>query len=165
MTKTHGSVQEPSRWAMFKKLVIFQIKLAMDAVRDLILSPVSFVCSAIDIIFKNNEKKSKFNQLMQLGSQTDIWLNMFNQHQTTYDDNVDLPTKNSANFTADKRNRVAFDKISRHLHTSNADKLIEKIEGVLQEQQITGGVTDGARKTIIQTINNIKNTQSGNNNN
>jgi len=40
----------------FRRLVIFQLKLAVDALRDVILSPVSIVCSLIDLVEKRKGK-------------------------------------------------------------------------------------------------------------
>lgn len=63
-----------------RRLILFQFKLVADAVRDLLLSPVSFVCTLIDLVNKNHGKNSYFERLMALGRTTDQKINLFEQH-------------------------------------------------------------------------------------
>jgi len=65
----------------FRRLVIFQLKLAVDALRDIILSPVSIVCSLIDLAEKRKGKDSYFEKLMLFGRNTEKKINLFEQHQ------------------------------------------------------------------------------------
>ncbi|MFT6734034.1 MAG: hypothetical protein ACJAS9_002229 [Polaribacter sp.] len=65
----------------FKRLLVFQVKLAVDALRDIILSPVSLICTVLDSIQKNRGKNSYFEKLMVFGRQTERRINLFEQHQ------------------------------------------------------------------------------------
>lgn len=65
----------------FRRLVIFQLKLAVDALRDIILSPVSIVCSLIDLVEKRKYKDSYFEKLMLFGRNTEKKINLFEQHE------------------------------------------------------------------------------------
>jgi len=60
-------------------LVIFQLKLGADAIRDLIMSPVSIVMFILDLILSPSEKESHFQQMMQFGRKTDRWINLFEE--------------------------------------------------------------------------------------
>lgn len=71
----------------FRRLVIFQFKLAADALRDILLSPVSIICSLLDLVFKNREQASYFEKLMAFGRHTEKRINLFEQHQ---DDDVTI---------------------------------------------------------------------------
>jgi hypothetical protein len=71
-----NTVTNPRR-AMIKQGLIFQLKLALDALRDILLSPVSIVLIIIDLMFNNQGKSSYFNQLMSLGRLSDVWINLF----------------------------------------------------------------------------------------
>lgn len=64
-------------------LVIFQLKLAADAIRDLVMSPVSIIMFILDLVLAPLEKDSHYQQLMQFGRKTDRWINLFEeQHET-----------------------------------------------------------------------------------
>jgi hypothetical protein len=61
-------------------LVIFQLKLGADAIRDLVMSPVSIVMFFLDLIFRPNEKDSNYQQMMRFGRKTDRWINLFEEN-------------------------------------------------------------------------------------
>ena len=65
----------------FRHLMIFQIKLAADAVRDLILGPVSLVVFAVDAIRKPSLEDSLYLHLMLLGRRSDRVINLFDEHK------------------------------------------------------------------------------------
>ena len=68
------------RWKIFKALVVFQMKLALDWLRDLLLSPVAFFCALIDFVTGAPPHRSLFQQLMRFGQKSDLWINLFD-HQ------------------------------------------------------------------------------------
>ena len=64
-----------------KRLLIFQVKLAVDALRDIILSPVSIFCSVMDSIQDKSGEDSYFERLMIFGRNTEKRINLFEHHQ------------------------------------------------------------------------------------
>lgn len=122
-----------NRWVMLKKLIAFQVKLTFDAVRDLLLSPVSFVCVLIDMIKNNDEQNSQFQKLMKLGEQTDIWLNLFGQHKQQLPKNDDLSPSNSASSPSAQN---PLDKAGQKFSNGNADQFLEKIESLIKAKAI-----------------------------
>ena len=70
-----------SRWTLIRDMVIFQVKLAIDAIRDLLLSPVSIICGLIDIFKGHSLSNSYFHKLMHYGHQSDRWLNLFGNQE------------------------------------------------------------------------------------
>ena len=40
----------PERWGFLRDVLVFQMKLFVDAIRDLMLSPVSIIAGVIDLI-------------------------------------------------------------------------------------------------------------------
>jgi hypothetical protein len=63
----------------FRHLVVFQFKLALDALRDLVLSPLSIVVFVLDALFKPPEKDSLYARLMALGRRSDRLINLFDE--------------------------------------------------------------------------------------
>ncbi|WP_206485083.1 hypothetical protein [Thalassotalea sp. G2M2-11] len=132
-----------SRWTMVKSLLIFQIKLAFDALRDLLLSPVSFVCTLFDIFRQPSKEQSQFNQLMKLGQQTDIWLNLFAHQQPP------IKSEHTAE-TNTKQSPLAT--INNHLSNNNADQLFDQIASMLKEEQARGKLTAATKNKIRQLL-------------
>jgi len=65
----------------FRHLIVFQIKLAADAVRDLLLSPISIVVFFVDAVRKPTLEESWYLRLMILGRQSDRVINLFDEHK------------------------------------------------------------------------------------
>jgi peptidoglycan hydrolase CwlO-like protein len=131
-------MQEPeiSRWPLIRSMLIFQIKLAMDAIRDLLLSPVAIICGIVDIFKGHNFSQSYFKKLMELGHQSDLWLNLFgyqdkNDEQANVQSNEDTQT------------------------TMNVDFLFTQVESLLKEQHSKGGLTASAKTKIDNYLNKI----------
>lgn len=75
-----------------RRLLVFQLKLAVDAVRDILLSPVSIVCTIVDFVEKKHGPESHFEKLMAFGRNTERKINLFEQHEknvSTIDSVVD----------------------------------------------------------------------------
>ena len=64
----------------FRHLVVFQIKLAADALRDFLLSPVSIPVFIIDVVRKPETKDSLYLRLMVVGRHSDRIINLFDEY-------------------------------------------------------------------------------------
>ncbi len=64
-----------------RHLLIFQAKLLADALRDLVLSPVSVVVFIIDAMRKPALEDSLYLKLMLVGRRSDQVINLFDEHK------------------------------------------------------------------------------------
>ena len=64
-----------------RHLLIFQAKLVADALRDLVLSPVSVVVFIIDAMRKPTLEDSLYLKLMLVGRRSDQVINLFDEHK------------------------------------------------------------------------------------
>lgn len=129
-----------SRWALIRDMLIFQIKLAMDAIRDLLLSPVSIICGIVDIFKGHSISQSYFRKLMDLGQKSDSWLNLFGNH--------------NQNHSEDAENSNLLDGQNSKSEV-NVDHVFSQIESLLKEQHDKGGLTASAKVTIDRYLNKI----------
>jgi hypothetical protein len=65
----------------FRHLLVFQIKLAADALRDLLMSPISIVVFFVDTLRKPTLEESWYLRLMLLGRKSDRLINLFDEHK------------------------------------------------------------------------------------
>ncbi|MCZ6831510.1 MAG: hypothetical protein O7F73_18340 [Gammaproteobacteria bacterium] len=63
-----------------RHLLVFQIKLAADALRDLFLSPISIVVFIIDAVRKPSTQESLYLRLMVAGRRSDRIINLFDEY-------------------------------------------------------------------------------------
>jgi hypothetical protein len=88
----HSKAQVSGSKAL-RHLMVFQLKLAADALRDLVLSPLSLVVFVVDAIRKPALEDSLYLRLMLLGRRSDQLINLFDEHRDaghfTVDEAVD----------------------------------------------------------------------------
>jgi hypothetical protein len=130
-------------WPLIRDTIIFQLKLGIDALRDLLLSPVSIVCAVIDLFKRHEPEQSYFYKLMRMGHKSDLWLNLFSPEGVT-------KLKEQPLANAEQKNDQS---IKTHLSEQNVDQIFEKIENLLKEQHKQGGVTASAKSTIDRYLN------------
>jgi hypothetical protein len=69
------------RWAFIRDLVMFQVKLLLDALRDIVLSPISIVVGLIDLASGDDPPGRNFNRLLAVGRRSDSWINLFGEQR------------------------------------------------------------------------------------
>ncbi len=79
-TSSSQGVEQISTDRAVRHLVVFQIKLALDALRDLALSPISILVFIIDAIRKPTVEDSLYLRLMLAGRDSDRVINLFGEH-------------------------------------------------------------------------------------
>ena len=62
---------------LIRDLVILQLKLWMDGVKDIVLSPLSIGAGVLDILFGPSPEGHRLYKVMALGERFDLWLNLF----------------------------------------------------------------------------------------
>ena len=67
-------------WSRVRRLLVFQVKLYIDAFRDILLSPLSAIAVLLDVVQNNDHEKSHFSRLLRWGRRTERAINLFEQH-------------------------------------------------------------------------------------
>ncbi len=66
-------------WPQLRKFLVFQIKLYIDAFRDILLSALSLGAFIIDIVQQNDGPDCYFERVLRFGRSTERSINLFNQ--------------------------------------------------------------------------------------
>ena len=66
-----------TRWRLLRDVLVFQIKLAMEALLDLTLIPVSLAAAGVDLVLGNWRRPRWFHAVLRFGerceSRIDLW--------------------------------------------------------------------------------------------
>ena len=73
----------------FRHLVVFQIKLFVDAIRDVLFSPISLAAFVFDALLRPPVKESLSFKLMHAGRRSDRMINLFDEHTTSGEFTID----------------------------------------------------------------------------
>jgi hypothetical protein len=67
-------------WPSVRKFLVFQLKLYIDAFRDIFLSALSLLAFVLDIILLNQGPNSYFEKVLAFGRRSEVTINLFNQY-------------------------------------------------------------------------------------
>jgi len=114
-------------WVLAKDVLVFQGKLALDALRDLILSPISIVAAIFGAITSPNDPGKYFYDLMRWGRRSDHFIGLFSAGQ-------------------DPSERDQF---------TSVDDIVDTLEKVVVDEHERGGMTEDAKAHVEETLGRI----------
>ena len=113
-------------WPQLRKLLVFQVKLYVDALRDLLMSPLSVVVFIVDAVQRNKGDDCLFESLLQFGRQTEKAINLFNQHDI-----------NDRNYRG-------------------IDSILVQVEDAVKKEYTDGSVSAAAKDAIDKSLQNLR---------
>ena len=70
-----------NRRAVVWEVFVFQLKLAADGLRDVLLSPISLAAAMMGLIAGGDDPGRYLRSLKALGRRSEAWINLFDGHQ------------------------------------------------------------------------------------
>jgi len=120
----------PTRWDLIRDLVVFQVKLAIDALRDIVLSPVSLVAGLFDLILEGDRPRHLYRVLL-LGRQTERWINLFGEADRVEPRSLSTGDEDSP---------------------ESLDTIVGQVEELIVQEYERGGVTASAKAAIDRSL-------------
>jgi hypothetical protein len=121
---------------LVRDVAVFQFKLIVDGLRDLVLVPVSFVAGIVSFVNrKDGVPGSQFYDLLEAGKQSERWIDLFGAMR---------------NAPPEIRNRVRFPE-------ENMDQLLDRIETFVIDEEKRGGITAQARERLERALRGFQN--------
>jgi hypothetical protein len=68
------------RWILIGDLAGFSVKLALEALRDLVLIPLALLAGAAGLLLGGARPERFFLEVLEVGRRFDAWLNLFGEH-------------------------------------------------------------------------------------
>ena len=65
------------RFPVFRDVVVFQLKLLVDGLRDVLISPVSIMAALVDLLVPGDDGGKRFYSVVRFGRRTEEWINLF----------------------------------------------------------------------------------------
>jgi hypothetical protein len=65
------------RFPVLRDVIVFQAKLLVDGLRDVLLSPVSIFAALIDLLVPGDDGGKRFYGVVRFGRRTERWINLF----------------------------------------------------------------------------------------
>ncbi len=126
-----------SRWTLIRDLGVFQVKLLVDGLRDLLLVPVSLVAGVAGILSgKDGNPGPQFYHVLEWGRQSEHWIDLFGALKNS-PEQESIPTP----FTE-----------------QGMDSIVERFEDFVVSEYKRGGVTAQAKEQLDKLLRNIRRT-------
>lgn len=113
-----------SRWRLVRDLIVFQVKLVVDGLKDLVLGPTSMIAGVIDLARGTPRERGLFMAVLRAGDGFDRWVGLFD----------------------------ALAPRERSEAPASLDDHLRRVEQVLIEQHQRGGLTADAKLAIDRAL-------------
>lgn len=141
------------RWRLVRDLAVFQVKLFVDGVKDLVLSPVSLVAALVGLLIHRDDPGRPFHAVLRLGHGFDRWVNLFGQAPPS------LPPGSERSLgPADAppgQAQRSPETIAPPSPGEGLDAYVARVERALVEQYRRGGLTAKAKDAIDQAMDSL----------
>jgi hypothetical protein len=125
----------PDRWTLIRDLFVFQAKLLVDGLRDLLLMPAALVAGIWSLVSGDNGRPGpQFYRLISLGKESETWIDLFKAYE---------------NAPQELRREHEF-------AVKNLDELVGRFESFVVEEYERGGVTAQAKERIDKALDAIQ---------
>lgn len=94
--------------SLFKGVAMLQLKLLLDALRDLLLVPVALVAAGLDLAMLKRRQPTYFRAVLRFGEHTDQWIDVWSGGRDP-------------------------DEAPQH---ENVDRLMERVENIVRDPQV-----------------------------
>ena len=123
----------PDSWTLLRDILVLQLKLLFDGLRDLILVPISFFVGTLSLLKGGPARGSEFYQLLRMGRRSERWINLFGAAERVYG-------------TAVENDRFPAEDI---------DEIVSRVESFIVDEYRKGGVTRQAKDQLDRALNSL----------
>ena len=129
--------QEPlTNHVLIRDVAVFQFKLIVDGLRDLLLVPISLFAGVLSLVTGTDGKpNSQFYKLLETGKQSEQWIDLFGAMR---------------NAPRDMQQGVRFP-------DANMDDILDNIEAFVINEEKRGGITAQARERFEKALRGFQN--------
>lgn len=124
---------QADRWTLIRDIAVFQMKLIVDGLRDLILLPVSLIVGLYSLAQAGSQSGTEFYDLLRIGQRSEHWINLFGAAE-----HAKGPGALDSFFPND-----------------DIDEMVSRLETFVVDEYNKGGVTAQAKKHLDQALNRL----------
>jgi hypothetical protein len=145
-----SSANKEARWMFLRDLVVFQLKMLLDNVRDLVLMPVALVAALIDLILKGEREGARFYRVLRWGWHSEKVIDVYSAIQDHPPDNFEI----GRDYTVDGVIARLEDVVAREVEKGGTAAGIKNAMDRAIDQLHAG--TGGARDAVVRTAGKLR---------
>jgi len=125
--------QMPDRWTLIRDILVLQLKLVVDGLRDFILVPVSLIVGIASLIKGGDSSGSQFYELLRTGRRSERWINLFGAAERVYGPSIE----------------------EDRFPTEDIDVMVSRVESFVVDEYSKGGVTRQAKNQLDRALDSL----------
>jgi hypothetical protein len=142
------------RWKFLRDVLVFQIKMLLDNIRDFALMPVSLVAALIDLVFRGDREGALFYKVLRWGSHSESVIDVYSaiEHHEPGDFKV------NRDYTVDgviaRLEGVLVRECEKGGTAASVKAAMDRAIDQLHAE--TGGARDKARDAVVRTTDKLR---------
>lgn len=128
---SRAASQVNDRWRFLRDVVVFQLKMFLDNVRDFALMPISLIAAVIDLIYKGEKEGALFYRVLGWGAHSEEVINV---------------------YSAIKQQRPADFRINPDY---TVDSVIARLEAVVKREYEKGGTAASIKTALDRAMDQL----------
>jgi hypothetical protein len=125
--------QMPDRWTLIRDILVLQLKLVVDGLRDFILVPVSLIVGIASLVKGGDSPGSQFYELLRTGRRSERWINLFGAAERVYGPSIE----------------------EDRFPTEDIDEMVSRVESFVVDEYSKGGVTQQAKNQLDRALDSL----------
>jgi hypothetical protein len=125
-SETTVAAAKHDRSIVIRDMLVFQFKLVVDGLLDVVLLPLSLIVGSVSIIGNRPKQRSEFYELLRFGRRTERWINLFGAAERRLEPGTDVDNNPAGDL----------------------DDVVSRVETFLVEECRKRGVTVPTRQSI-----------------
>ena len=123
----------PDRWTLIRDILVLQLKLVVDGMRDFILVPISLVVGIVSLVKGGDSPGSQFYELLRAGRRSERWINLFGAAERVYGPSIE----------------------EDRFPTEDIDEMVSRVESFVVDEYSKGGVTRQAKNRLDRALDSL----------
>jgi len=145
-----SSANSDERWKFLRDFVVFQLKMFLDNVRDLVLMPVALVAALIDLVLKGEREGARFYQVLRWGWHSEKVIDVY----SAIEDEAPGEFQISSDYAVDGVSARLEGVVTREVEKGGTAASIKSAMDRAIDQIHAG--TGGARDAVVRTADKLR---------
>ena len=147
------STTEPKtdeRWKFLRDVVVFQLKMLLDNLRDLVLMPVSLVAALSDLILKGDREGARFYRVLRWGRHSEKVIDVYSAIEDHPPDTFEIGRDYTVDGVISRLESVVAREVDKGGTAASIKSAMDRAI-----DQIHSG-TGGARDAVVRTAGKLR---------
>ncbi len=133
-----------NRWQLLRDVLVFQAKLLVDGLRDLLMSPASLIAVAVGLLTERDRPDRHYRRLIEMGARSERWINLFGQAPETDEPGIDELFRRLDDRIREQHDRGGVTKQARAAVDRALDSLQEQVANAQERRSARSDASDAA---------------------